>query len=964
MEELVEGLRQAGNILLLVELAQQALSEAQKSSFSPTGKMEFRDLQPVMDKLKAASESAMRTSFSRADIGNIYQRAEECLDISEQLVRHANEQWSEGVDLESIETAFVKLKSRMDLDLLTFIEYYAQMPLRAQNELIKQLSRSTNRNEDRKEEFNGGHSGRKEGFGFSVVECLAPVEAPGDPTTIFFTLLVDITDALRRLEMHRVNKSPRVVLHEARRFQVIKVILNMQGYRAPSDMEVRARNEHCAAFDTIFSTPAAGENPWANYCQWLESDKQLYWITGAKESGKTTLMKLIAHGPQHPPRESPVGSVPFLRNWANGKPLITATFLYNTPGKNVELTMEGMLRSLLLRILTNCPEAMEKLSPIKWKSICLFGDSYFVPGEENLSDLLIDALSALKDSHRVCIFVDGLDELDGGNGDVARLFRRIIDNTSAKLCVVSRLLPAYRDILGSGPHLETHHLTHRQVAMYVEEAMKANEGFLQFQKDNAGSATQLVESITTKAAGVFVWALAAANIMLDGFHHTDKISDLCNKLDGIPLDISKLYQSILNEMEPESLRELAQVLLIMGSCAEPPPAILLSFAVEKNPQFAIELPPRILLPQDAQNRIKEIRNRIGRISKNLIIFEKLEETPNTSWVGIYRALYAEEKFRQFIQQTSLKAFLQKSAGEDFDVHLQLCRAHLALHKVSEPRTKQLLRTYFHEPSSADKALIYCMRHASCVEPRHNSEMIDALDSIDITGHPQSRQPWWQVDSCVTKFICQLHNLNEFRVGGEMCGPSLLSLAVKCGVVEYVKAKMPANCLVPLEDVYSSNHPKDPWPLLLDALDNSFPNSRMTEVLLEGGADPNLELFGLRFSPTIWGNFLSHLFCAIEGSGVEAGRLEEYEKMVRLMIKHGASLSTESLERAVSNQHLRISIREDYLNDLVQVFQSDFEQIRTNPDAPLDLVTMVARGREAGARNEEARNKRQLGFHAG
>ncbi|CAH0004488.1 unnamed protein product [Clonostachys byssicola] len=956
MEELVEGLRQAADILLLVELAQQALSEAQESSIPLTRKMEFNNLQPVMDRLKAASELAMGASFPRADIGSIYQRAEECLDISEQLIRCANEQRSEENDLESLETAFDRLKRRIELDLLTFIENYAQMPLAAQRELIEQLSRSTERNEDRKEEFNGANSGRKEGFGFSVVECLAPIEAPGDPTTIFFTLLVDMIDALHRCEMHRVIDSPPIVVHEARRFQVIKIILNMQGYRAPSDMEVRARNEHCAAFNNIFSVPAAGTKSWVNYCQWLESDKQLYWITGARESGKATLMKLIAHGPQHRPRESLVGSIPFLRKWANGKPLITATFLYNTPGKNVELTMEGMLRSLLLRILTNCPGAMERLSPVKWKSICLFGDSYFAPEKENLSDLLIDALNAVKDSHRICIFVDGLDELDGGDGDVARLFKRIIDNTSAKLCFVSRLLPIYQDILGSSPHLEIHHLTYRQVATYVGEAMNKNEEFLQFQNANAGSATQLVESITTKAAGVFVWARAAVIVMLDGFHHTDKISGLYERLDKIPLDMNELYQSILDEMEPESLRELAQVLLIMGSCAEPPPAILLSFAFEQNPKFAIALPSEVMLPQDVQTRIRAVCNRIERLSKGLIIFDKLEETSNGSAIEMCRSHYAEEKFQQFIEQDSLEVFLQKSAGEDFDVHRQLCMAYMALHKVSEPHKKQLLRTYFHEPSSADRALIYCMRHASHVKYRHNSEMIDALDSIDLTGLPQSRQPWWQVDSCATKFICKMNNLNEFQVGGEMCGPSLLSLAVKCGVVEYVKAKMPANCLVPLEDVYSTNHPMDPWPLLLDALDNSFPNSRMVEVLLEGGADPNLELSGLRFSPTMWGHYLSHLFCAIEGLGVQDGRLEEYEKMLRLMIKHGASLSTESLERAVSNQYLRFRIREDYMNDLVQVFQSDFEQIRIDLDAPLDLVTMVARGREAGSRNEEARNK--------
>lgn len=122
MEELVEGLRQAANVLLLVELAQQALGEAQKANLSPARKMELNDLRPVMGKMKSASEAALGASTLRADIGTIYQRAEECLDITEQLVRHANEQWSEGDNLKSLETAFVKLKSRMDLDLLTFIE--------------------------------------------------------------------------------------------------------------------------------------------------------------------------------------------------------------------------------------------------------------------------------------------------------------------------------------------------------------------------------------------------------------------------------------------------------------------------------------------------------------------------------------------------------------------------------------------------------------------------------------------------------------------------------------------------------------------------------------------------------------------------------------------------------------------------------------------------------------------------
>ncbi|VUC30498.1 unnamed protein product [Clonostachys rosea] len=959
MEEIIEGLKQAANILLLVELAQQALGEAHNADSLLTRGNEVHGFQPVMGKIREASKLALGTSILRADIGNIYQRAEECLDISDELIRCANEQLTEGECLKNLETALEKLKSRLIFDLLSFIENYAQTPLTAQRDLITELSRSTNRNEDRKEEWNGGNSGRKEGFGFSVVECLAPIEAPGDPTSIFFTLLVDMIHALNQSEMHRVIDSSPVVVHDARRFQVLKIILKLQGYRAPSDMDVRARNEHCAAFKDIFSTPVAGENPWINYCQWLQSDEQLYWIAGTRESGKTTLMKLIAYGPQYPDHESLVRSVHFLRKWANGKTLITASFLYDTPGKSVEQTMEGMLRSLLMRILTHCPEVMQILSPTKWKSICLFGDCYFAPEEEDLSDLLIDTLNTIKDSHRICIFVDGLDELDGGNGDVVRLFKRIISSTTAKLCFVSRLLPIYKDILGSSPHLEIHHLTHHQVTRYVEEAMRADEEFLQFQKDDVGSATQLVESITTKAAGVFVWARGAVIIMLDGFQHTDEISGLYKKLDRIPLGINELYHSILNEMDSENLKALAQILLIMGSCAEPPPAILLSFALEKNPRFAVELPTAVLSLQDSQTRITAVCERIARLSKSLITFEKRQDKPNQPWVDMCRALYAEEKFRQFIQQDSLKVFLQKSAGEDFDVHLQLCRAYLALHKVSDPRKKQLLRSYFHEPSSADRALIYCMNHASCVEPRHISEMINLLDCIDITGLPQSREPWWQVDSCATKFICQMHGLKEFQVGGELCGPSLLSLAVKCGVVQYVKAKLPPNCLVPLEDVYSTNHPKDPWPLLLDALDNSLPNHKVVEVLLEGGADPNLELSGLRFTPTIWGNFLSHLFCAIEGSRVQSGRLEEYEKIVRLLIKYGASLSTESLDKAVANQYLRFRIRETYINDLAQVLQSDFEHIRINPEAPLELWTMVTRGREAGSRNANARNRQQV-----
>lgn len=76
--------------------------------------------------------------------------------------------------------------------------------------------------------------------------------------------------------------------------------------------------------------------------------------------------------------------------------------------------------------------------------------------------------------------------------------------------------------------------------------------------------SELVENITIKSCGVFLWTRIAVASILSGIGHGDRVSDLQDRLDTLPEELEQLYDKILNSLDHFYVEHAAQLFSSLG----------------------------------------------------------------------------------------------------------------------------------------------------------------------------------------------------------------------------------------------------------------------------------------------------------------------------------------------------------------------------------------------------------------
>lgn len=108
--------------------------------------------------------------------------------------------------------------------------------------------------------------------------------------------------------------------------------------------------------------------------------------------------------------------------WADGNPLLFAHFFFRLSGDHLQETLEGLYRSILFEILIQCPQLTRKVFPSTYNAFIRS------TAEECIEDIFFtrrafeDAFKQLiamasQSNHRICLFIDGLDEYGSGTDD-------------------------------------------------------------------------------------------------------------------------------------------------------------------------------------------------------------------------------------------------------------------------------------------------------------------------------------------------------------------------------------------------------------------------------------------------------------------------------------------------------------------------------------------------------------------
>ncbi|CAM1503328.1 Fc.00g081040.m01.CDS01 [Cosmosporella sp. VM-42] len=276
------------------------------------------------------------------------------------------------------------------------------------------------------------------------------------------------------------------------------------------------------------------DQTWDDFVEWLQSDGELYWISGKPGSGKSTLMQFLT---THDDTERA------LNKWTASTTIISHFFW--KIGSELQSSIKGLLCSLLYQILSGDKNLVDQI----------LNQFQEVQRKDSVSDwsvgelrcILLEAMELCSGS--LCIFIDGLDEVSDRDG--AENLMKIVDllrkQQKVKLCVSSRPERRFELRLGVCPRLQLHKLVWPDMQSHVNSSLGP---LLEAKSISVPTQEKIAFRLVERSDGVFLWLYLALQSIREGIVNEDGEAELLLRLQHLPREIEKLYSDMwmrLNE---------------------------------------------------------------------------------------------------------------------------------------------------------------------------------------------------------------------------------------------------------------------------------------------------------------------------------------------------------------------------------------------------------------------------------
>ncbi|KAG4260121.1 hypothetical protein FPRO04_12430 [Fusarium proliferatum] len=296
------------------------------------------------------------------------------------------------------------------------------------------------------------------------------------------------------------------------------------------DTQTSGIKNRCRCLDDIEVT---GETDSDCFPCWLESDSNIFWVSGKPASGKSSLMKFLAFK---------YSTVNHLKSWHPNVRILTHFFW--KAGQLLQRNVRGMLLSLLYQALDGRLGLCRKLCEAqpclqhKW--------SHSDWGLEELTKAVVLALEASPDAY--CIFLDGMDEakelehLPWPDWTNAQVIHELLKVKRVKLCASSREEHAFCFFFKDAFRIRLHHLNCRDITLFVRERLVVS-GLECRDRD------RLVHEIVNKADGVFLWVSIVLDRLNQAIRQDYATFEIIREyLEQTPSDLNTLYADMWNRI--------------------------------------------------------------------------------------------------------------------------------------------------------------------------------------------------------------------------------------------------------------------------------------------------------------------------------------------------------------------------------------------------------------------------------
>lgn len=353
------------------------------------------------------------------------------------------------------------------------------------------------------------------------------------------------------------HSSPTVLAREFSGYH--RLILDALHFRSIADRQSAINPAHRKTFEWVWNGSKSEDKKWHPLWQWLESREptggNCYWISGKAGSGKSSLMKYIFN-------DSRLSKC--LQKWSCDTDLITASYYFWYAGTELQKSQAGLVRTLLLAVLTCQPE----LISVAFPEICRSSISGQLHGQIRFSDLELKiafqkVFANLSSKTKVCMLVDGIDEYTGDCNVICDQLLEVAGNKNVKIIISSRPIPACVDRLANCPTLRLQDLTRKDIENYVRTKLGNNTLMMRLDDHQPGTTERIITTITNRASGVFLWIVLVVQNIGRSLQNYDTVPGLMREIEKLPSDLAQLYEHMLHSTDQKYRREGARLLQLV-----------------------------------------------------------------------------------------------------------------------------------------------------------------------------------------------------------------------------------------------------------------------------------------------------------------------------------------------------------------------------------------------------------------
>jgi hypothetical protein len=597
-------------------------------------------------------------------------------------------------------------------------------------------------------------------------------------------------------------------------------VLKALHFKQLKERQSEIREAHTHTFEWVFDHQST-----SNFSSWLQSENGIYWIEGKPGSGKSTLMKFLVSNHK---------TARLLQRWSGAKEFIMVNHFFWSAGTKLQKSLNGLFRSLLFQIFSNCPEIILDVAPDRWGAEFQeeWGWAELLSAFEKIASL--DHLPS-----KLCLFIDGLDEYDGDHVKLIEILRTTAKSANIKICASSRPWYDFIDAFGHQRwKLCVQDLTANDILLYIKDNLEQDPRFQKLKRQDRLATTELVEEILTKSCGVFLWVYLVVRSLLRGLRNSDRIPNLRQRLYELPSELEKYFELILDSIEKVYRQTTARIFKVMIAAQGTVPLLAFHFLDQEEHDAKYALSNFVPIPLTQFDSLRDEKKRqLHANCRDLLWVTPPDQ--NAEIIVRDRVGFLHRTVMDFLQTKHMDTLLSDRAGKNFRPIASLSMMHLAMLKTHAKWTSGG-RKY-------NRQLCYSFV-LGVISYAHQSEEEDGVAEVPVLDELQL---WSRVLSLEWQKISGTHDCNSF-----------LDYTVRAGLQLYISNRM---------RMLSSEDPLIASTLFRQALRARFTieqdlnfTSRMAfevdlstlEFLLDNGASPNA-MFP-RGDKSVWYDFLHSL----------------------------------------------------------------------------------------------------------